>query len=408
MSVAALTFGSCGDISTLLQMAFAVRRAIVEAKGGSDDIQSTIAGIDSFVLAIQGVRDQLEKADGIPVSVQNGIEHGLGVCTQALQRVQNRIEANRRSYEKRNGSRGWRTYWALCLWTALGGKAEIASMMKQLADQVLVLQTFVDLLHCTSLDKIETRQDTQGGDISEILTRVTSLRSRMYSDVPFTFFDHEGHAVEPMLKMSWANFADFWEEYDFPTKAEDISHNKIHEVVFSVARPCGFVLFDLYIYDDPQAFRAPTALISPVYFYEKEGDVPRLWPQLSRLVMAGARRLAQRFEHPDSEIAVPGHQHFITLETGLTQDNHGSQRKLQYFMGAVPGVVEQPDSGEGLSFAFEYLKSKGQLRRKRPTVQEIVVPIIIMENRVQVVEETHAGTIDEGLRANTTQAADAM
>ncbi|EJD41281.1 hypothetical protein AURDEDRAFT_127191 [Auricularia subglabra TFB-10046 SS5] len=390
MSGVAFTIGSFGDFSTLLQMTFAIRRAVIEAKGGSDDIKSTIAAIDSFVLAIQGVREQLERADSIPVSVQNGIQHALGVCTQALQRVQGRIESYRRRYEKTNGSRGWRNYWALCLWTILGGKAEVAGLMQHLANQVSVLQTFVSLIQCTSLENIESRQDAQGGSVSQILSLVTSLSSRVQSDVPFTFFDYTGCAINPMLRMSWGNFVDFWEEHDFPHKVEDISRNELHQAEFSIVNVNGSAWFDLYIYEDPQSFGTPTALISPIYFYEAEGDPPRLSRQLSRLFVSSAKWLEKTLEHPESPIAplvgLRSRQQFIFLETGYGNDIHGSLHTRQYFLDVAPG----PQQPEGrFSPLFEYLKSEGRLRRKRakdPDMQDVTVTSRT-ETHVQVVEE---------------------
>ncbi|EJD47454.1 hypothetical protein AURDEDRAFT_183958 [Auricularia subglabra TFB-10046 SS5] len=66
MSVVSFTFGSFGDIATLLQLAWNVRRTLHGAAEASEDIQDAIASVDSFTLALQSVKSTIEAEPHMP------------------------------------------------------------------------------------------------------------------------------------------------------------------------------------------------------------------------------------------------------------------------------------------------------------------------------------------------------
>lgn len=75
MNAAAFTFGSFGDIVAVLQIAFEIRRTLVEA--ASQEIQALLGDIDSFLNVLQNARSRLEAAQDVPPSLHHGLSHAF-------------------------------------------------------------------------------------------------------------------------------------------------------------------------------------------------------------------------------------------------------------------------------------------------------------------------------------------
>ncbi|KZV95228.1 hypothetical protein EXIGLDRAFT_766359 [Exidia glandulosa HHB12029] len=197
------TFGSFGDIGSVLQIAWAVRGALSEAASASEDVQSLIADIDSFTMALQNVKAVVAQTSDIPGSVQNGLAHALGLCGNILECVRRKVEAVHNAVVRAHGTGVWRGYWAACAWSVLGGKAEVDTLRRRLVDQLVVLQTLLSVLQSSSALEIDRRSRNEHVDAFHLIRSGHDMPARMKYFVPQHFFDFLGRPILPMQKMSY-------------------------------------------------------------------------------------------------------------------------------------------------------------------------------------------------------------
>ena len=96
MSVVGFTFGSFGDIITLIQLAQTVRKALSDARGSAAHCTSLMTYLDAFTQSLEIVRTRLEPFDGAkgpiypatsplrPLEVQVILEH-VATCYHVLE-----------------------------------------------------------------------------------------------------------------------------------------------------------------------------------------------------------------------------------------------------------------------------------------------------------------------------------
>ncbi|EJD54012.1 hypothetical protein AURDEDRAFT_157262 [Auricularia subglabra TFB-10046 SS5] len=301
------TFGSFGDITSLIQLTLAIRQALCNAATASEDITAAVSGIDSLILALKAIENLLRRNRGLPESITTEVASALKTCAQTLNQVERRIAGKKKEFEKARGSRAWRRYWITCAYVVLGGKAEIDALRQKLANQVTILQVFLSLLH--SLDEIERRNLEARDKIADILNNISSLSTQVRSlsthvQVPFQFFDHSGRAVDPILTLPWRNFLDFWIEHNFSVKATEIPYGELHRMFYASPQQDVKIWFELYIYQDPHSTGTPgsLALFSPIYYYTGFEGQTRISATLSGAFKASANWLAKTLESDRSTL----------------------------------------------------------------------------------------------------------
>ncbi|KZV84390.1 hypothetical protein EXIGLDRAFT_290589 [Exidia glandulosa HHB12029] len=147
MPIAAFTFGSFGDITAILQLAWAIRQSLSETGGAVAQVQMLITDIDTFTRALQQIKSALETRASVPGDLMNGIALALEQCFKLLLRVKQRIDAYNSRITGAVGVGVLRHYWAAVAWEILGGKNEVDALRKRLSEQVEVIQTLLAAAH---------------------------------------------------------------------------------------------------------------------------------------------------------------------------------------------------------------------------------------------------------------------
>ncbi|KZV84986.1 hypothetical protein EXIGLDRAFT_269121 [Exidia glandulosa HHB12029] len=140
----AFSFGSFGDITTVLQLAWSLKQILLEAGRGPSEIEELVTHIDVFTSALQQVKGVLEgrNADA-PPALANGISLALRTCLQILSGMHNSLEGQKKKITGAVGRSAWLTYLATCSWLLLGGKRKVEAAKKQLSEQVDAITTLL-------------------------------------------------------------------------------------------------------------------------------------------------------------------------------------------------------------------------------------------------------------------------
>ncbi|KZV84386.1 hypothetical protein EXIGLDRAFT_753870 [Exidia glandulosa HHB12029] len=215
MPVLAFTFGSFGDIATILQLAWTIRRTLSESAGS---LAPLIADIDVFTRALQQINSFLETraAAPVPEDLMNGIAHALERCFGSLMRIKQRIESFNAQLAGAVGKSVVREYWAVLGWEILGGRREVEALKMRLSDQIVVIQTLLAASQCRNLEGIKTvakahsqsLDDIRNGSqaahrhVRDMFASMRELCIRLSAtSAAFAFFDSSGAQVLPIAVM---------------------------------------------------------------------------------------------------------------------------------------------------------------------------------------------------------------
>lgn len=146
MQPATLTLSSVGDVVAVVQLAWQLRQSLADAATASSEIQALVDDIDSFKSALEGARVLLEETADVPQSVHNGVVHAMNICAHLLRQVEAKILIRQKEMVSAHGWSSWRAVWSVCAWTILGGKADVEALKHRLAEQMLALQTLLNVL----------------------------------------------------------------------------------------------------------------------------------------------------------------------------------------------------------------------------------------------------------------------
>lgn len=258
--------------------------------------------------------------------------------------------------ERAHGPHAWRRYWEICAWVILGGRAEVSVLKERLADQIVVLQTYVGIMQSAMLDKIRqsatesacnTAESVIGlsTEIGNLVASVTRLPPQVKSHIPpFQFFDRKGRAKDPLLLLPWTNFTDFWEQHDFSGDPSKIPIRMLHKIFYASPSAGGKLWFELYVCEDPRHFGQLTAAISPVYCTMGPGDEPDVSTALSEVFRASALWLDKSLDASAFSSApllgVRNRQQFLLVEYGWDGTYRASLHTRQYLLYASPGLPQ--------------------------------------------------------------------
>lgn len=149
MSVVAFTFGSFGDVLSLINLTVKIQKALSDSRGSSEDYQALLAELDSFSEFLNTVRDALQVRDGpkkLPDSVRNAIRSVLQSSTSLLQRFYTDIERYRRNLRKGGSGSMMRDSWMKIGW-ALFKQDEVREIRRKLRDQVERINALLSVSH---------------------------------------------------------------------------------------------------------------------------------------------------------------------------------------------------------------------------------------------------------------------
>ncbi|KZV91147.1 hypothetical protein EXIGLDRAFT_750292 [Exidia glandulosa HHB12029] len=207
MPIAAFTFGSFGDIATILQLAWTIRRSLSDSARAVAQVQTLIADIDAFTHALQQIKSAMDNRAFVPEDLMNGIAHALESCFLLLRCVQDQITSYNARMSGAVGARALKRYWAVLGWEILGGRSKVEAMRARLSEQFEVIQTLLAAAqsrnleeirkaaaaHSQSLQDIRKDAETTHGDVSMMFASMRELCIRLSAtSTPFTFFDASG------------------------------------------------------------------------------------------------------------------------------------------------------------------------------------------------------------------------
>ncbi|KZV84393.1 hypothetical protein EXIGLDRAFT_700486 [Exidia glandulosa HHB12029] len=213
MSVPAFTFGSFGDIVTILQLAWTIRQSLSETAGAVAQVQTLIADIDAFTCALQQIKSALDTRESVPADLMNGIGHALESCFVLLRGVQERINSYNVRMTGAVGARALKRYWAVLGWEILGGRSKVEAMRTRLSEQVEVIQTLLAAAQSQNLDEIRRAAAAQSQslenirkdaemthrDVGGMFASMRQLCVRLSAtSAAFTFFDASGAQLLPI------------------------------------------------------------------------------------------------------------------------------------------------------------------------------------------------------------------
>ncbi|EJD40690.1 hypothetical protein AURDEDRAFT_127553 [Auricularia subglabra TFB-10046 SS5] len=183
MPIAAFTFGSFGDVATILQLLWQLRAALDEASGASAEIRALREDVDAFRLALQQVQAALDRRQPPPhQDVLNGIAHALSVAHNVLDSVLQKIRAFQSRMTSAVGIGAARKYWAVAAWSILGGQKDVDALRMRLSEQLSVIQTD----NQAALHDVVERQATT---IDRIQSVMRDIQTRFdVGGPPFHFF----------------------------------------------------------------------------------------------------------------------------------------------------------------------------------------------------------------------------
>ncbi|KZV82677.1 hypothetical protein EXIGLDRAFT_729375 [Exidia glandulosa HHB12029] len=219
MPIAAFTFGSFGDIATILQLAWTIRRALSESAGGaSTQVRTLIVDIDAFTRALQQIKSALDTSASVPADLMNGIAHALESCFVLLRGVQVQIKSFNARMTGAVGARTLKRYWAALGWEILGGRSKVEAMRGRLSEQVEVIQTLLAAAQSQDLEELrksaaiqsrsleDARKDAETAhrDIGDMFASMRNMCVRLSAtSAPFAFFDASRGQVLPIGVVPW-------------------------------------------------------------------------------------------------------------------------------------------------------------------------------------------------------------
>ncbi|EJD40631.1 hypothetical protein AURDEDRAFT_127528 [Auricularia subglabra TFB-10046 SS5] len=193
MAIAVFTFGSFGDIATILQLAFQLRLALNDASGASAEVRALMADFDRFTLAIQQAKVVLDQPHS-----------GMQPATRTAICDASKIRSYEARMTRQLGRAAWREYWATVAWEILGGRKEVDAMRLRLSEQVALIQTLLSASNFRNQEAIQTTMVEQHASLKQIQHAIEEIPRHFGPDMPsFMFDDPNTHEYyQPFARMT--------------------------------------------------------------------------------------------------------------------------------------------------------------------------------------------------------------
>lgn len=138
MSIVAFTFGSFGDILSIIDLAVKIRKALGDGAGSSKDYQALLFELDSFSDVLTTVHNAIysqDKTQKLPGSVERAIRSALNSARELLGEFYASISSYKGSLQEGGSGSMIRDSWWKIGWS-LFKKEEVVEMRRRLKDQV--------------------------------------------------------------------------------------------------------------------------------------------------------------------------------------------------------------------------------------------------------------------------------
>lgn len=147
MSVIGFSFGSFGDIRSILKMAYDVRALLSESKGASEEYQHLLAELDASLRTLHLVQGVFlaKYAASLPPDVLTAIQQSVSNSRTLISGLYTQIARFRESLLKKGGSGTMmRDSWRKIGW-GLFKQDELVESQRRLSEQTSIIRTLLGL-----------------------------------------------------------------------------------------------------------------------------------------------------------------------------------------------------------------------------------------------------------------------
>ncbi|EJD40691.1 hypothetical protein AURDEDRAFT_170316 [Auricularia subglabra TFB-10046 SS5] len=202
MPIVAFAFGSLGDITALLQLAWQLSKTLTDLAGTSGAIAELISDIRTFARTLEDVERAIaERRIDLKPEALMTVQLSVACGHLMLKSVESKIAAFDRAMTgpKGPGALALRKYWAVASWEIpVGGRKEVNTLQRRLRDHLSILQTNLALTQSTNCSALTASVISQRTTIDKIWRVVETIPRHIGSGVPtFRFFDR--HTQAPFL-----------------------------------------------------------------------------------------------------------------------------------------------------------------------------------------------------------------
>lgn len=133
-----------GDISTILQLVWSLRKILSDVGGATQEVQTIISDIDAFTNGLQAVKAALDDTTVSP-AIHYELSAALCECEVMLKTTKSRVEKFNTSIIRSKNTSILTEYWERGAWVILGGKDEVEALRRRLSARLSIIETLVGL-----------------------------------------------------------------------------------------------------------------------------------------------------------------------------------------------------------------------------------------------------------------------
>ncbi|EJD39715.1 hypothetical protein AURDEDRAFT_128084 [Auricularia subglabra TFB-10046 SS5] len=190
--MAAVTFGSFGDIVAIIQLASQLRTALCDVSGAPAEVKLLGSDLSGFILVLdQARRALLDENAHFEPETRVEVEAGLQRCEDTLRAIQSRVRSFASQFERRNGVKALRAYFAAVAWRFLGGRKEVEELRARLAEHVSFIQLCLSVSQSTGQRALHAAAaELHGATTQRVVEAIQDIQRHFGPGVPsFHFYD---------------------------------------------------------------------------------------------------------------------------------------------------------------------------------------------------------------------------
>ncbi|EIM82301.1 uncharacterized protein STEHIDRAFT_160850 [Stereum hirsutum FP-91666 SS1] len=225
MSVFAFTFGSFGDILSIVQLGYKVRTLLSESKGATEEYQQLLSELDTSLRTLHLVHGALfaKDAASLPPDVVKAIRQSVSNSWIIIFDIYSKIARFRDKLKKGGSGSMMRASWQKIGW-GLFKQDELVESRRRLSEQSSVIKTLLGLSSSIIVTRVENQVLASHAEILEISRCVKGIPKVLgYSwegglnpeSRPISLLDMLGQSIRLPLELcrTWSDFDAFLRFY---------------------------------------------------------------------------------------------------------------------------------------------------------------------------------------------------
>ena len=152
MSVVAFTFGSFGDIITIIQLAHSIQKALSDTRGSAAECRNLIAYLGAYTTTLECVQnafDSRNTAYAAPLRLAfsgpaaNAISRSIAISYDRMKTFERKLECYRESLEGGSSGSWFRDAWRKVNWPTI--RQEAVDLQRELTAQAQIINIILTL-----------------------------------------------------------------------------------------------------------------------------------------------------------------------------------------------------------------------------------------------------------------------